>query len=191
MHALKKLSKKLLDFNFVGGKIYEINQLIFCMQNSQLNRVISLVKRTGDKTVIMDNESDAVMMLMDLGMYEKMLDNHTGVEKLTEEELMEKINRDVAIWRARNDKDLAETYDKVMTPVAVREQTPTAPVYVPTAMRRGPAEAVAKSEEPMMMEKGKEVNLVKVESLQSEQEHSAGDIVAEEDEEKFYLEPVE
>ncbi len=160
------------------------------MQNSQLNRVISLVKRTGDKTVIMDNESDAVMMLMDLGMYEKMLDNHTGVEKLTEEELMEKINRDVAIWRARNDKDLAETYDKVMTPAVAREKTPTAPVYVP------------KQEESGMMprhggipltagETGKEVSLVKLESLQSEQEHSAGDIVAEEDEEKFYLEPVE
>jgi hypothetical protein len=127
----------------------------------------------------MDNESDAVMMLMDLGAYEKMLDNHTGVEKLTEEELMEKINRDVAIWRARNDKDLAETYDKVMTPSVAREKTPMAPVYVP------------KQEEPMMMEKGKEVNLVKVENVHAQQEQSAGDIVAEEEEEKFYLEPVE
>ncbi len=143
------------------------------MQSANLNRVINLVKRTGDKTVIMDNESDAVMVLMDLGAYEKMLDNHIGVEKLTEEELLEKINRDVAVWRAYNDKEIAETYDKVI------EKAPLAQVYV------------QKQEEPMMMEKGKEVNLVKVESLQAEQEHSARDIVAEEDEEKFYLEPVE
>lgn len=143
------------------------------MQNSQLNRVISLVKRTGDKTVIMDNESDAVMMLMDLGMYEKMLDNHRGVEKLTEEELMEKINRDVAVWRAYNDKEIAESYDKVV------EKTPPAPTYV------------SKLEEPAVMEKGKDVNLVIVENVHAQQEQSASDIVAEEEEEKFYLEPVE
>ncbi len=143
------------------------------MQNSQINRVISLVRRTGDKTVIMDNESDAVMMLMELGAYEKMLDNHQGVEKLTEEELLEKINRDVAIWRAYNDKELAETYDKVV------EKTPPAPVYV------------SKPAEPVVVEKNKEINLVMAENVQAEQEHSAVDIVAEEDEEKFYLEPVE
>lgn len=143
------------------------------MQNSQLNRVISLLKRTGDKTVIMDNESDAVMMLMDLGAYEKMLDNHQGIEKLTEEELMEKINRDVAVWRAYNDKEIAEIYDKVM------EKAPSAPTYVP------------KPEEPAVIEKGKDVNLVMVENVHAQQEQSASDIVAEEEEEKFYLEPVE
>ena len=131
------------------------------MQNSQLNRVIKLVRRTGDKTVIMDNESDAVMMLMDLGAYEKMLDNHTGVEKLTEEELLEKINRDVAIWRASNDndKERAETYDEV------------------------PAQAPKLEEKEKIIERG---NGIKI-----EQEQSASDIVAEEEEEKFYLEPVE
>ncbi|MEK7131372.1 MAG: hypothetical protein AAB797_01375 [Patescibacteria group bacterium] len=131
------------------------------MQNSQLNRVIKLIKRTGDKTVIMDNESDAVMMLMDLGAYEKMLDNHTGVEKLTEEELMEKINRDVAIWRASNDndKEKVETFDKVVPPAVVAENAP--------------------------------IVLNKIQDIHAEQEHSAADIVAEEEEEKFYLEPVE
>jgi hypothetical protein len=150
------------------------------MQNSQLNRVINLVKRTGEKTVIMDNESDAVMMLMDLGAYEKMLDHtsgrENGVETLTEEELLEKINRDVAVWRASNDRERIETYDEVM------EKSP-------------------KPEKTMMVEKSKDVSLHSVEpapitvnkfpNLQAEQEHSASDIVAEEDEEKFYLEPVE
>ena len=125
----------------------------------------------------MDNESDAVMMLMDLGAYEKMLDHSDGVEKLTEEELMEKINRDVAVWRASNDKEVVETYDKAMSP---------------------PGGSPVRREEPTVMDKGKEINLVMAENVngaamvgQTEQEHSAGDIVAEEDEEKFYLEPVE
>lgn len=150
------------------------------MQNSQLNRVINLVKRTGEKTVIMDNESDAVMMLMDLGAYEKMLEHtsgrESGVEKLTEEELLEKINRDVAIWRASNDRERLETYDEVI------DKSP-------------------KPEKVVVMEKGRDINLNTTETdsitinkfpnIQAEQEHSAHDIVSEEEEEKFYLEPVE
>ncbi len=143
------------------------------MQNSQLNRVINLVKRTGEKTVIMDNESDAVMMLMDLGAYEKMLDHapgrESGVEKLTEEELLEKINRDVAVWRASNDRERVETYDEVVAPV-VREKSKSVNLD---------------SVEPAP------ITINKYPNIQAEQEHSASDIVAEEDEEKFYLEPVE
>lgn len=146
------------------------------MQNSQLNRVINLVKRTGDRTVIMDNESDAVMMLMDLGAYENMLERSSGIEKLTEEELLEKINRDVAVWRAYNDKEKVELYDEALAPTS-------------------------RQEKPRVVEKSKDINLVtpedvpvtlnKYPNVNAQQEQSASDIVAEEDEEKFYLEPVE
>lgn len=143
------------------------------MQNSQLNRIIKLIKRTGEKTVILDNESDAVMMLMDLGMYEKMLDRSQGVEKLTEEELLEKINRDVAIWRASNeDKEEVELYDEVME-------------------KHQEKAAIIERKEVSLAEEAP-VTINKIPSIHAEQEeHSANDIVAEEDEEKFYLEPVE
>ena len=138
------------------------------MQSSQINRVIKLVKRTGDKTIIMDNESDAVMMLMELGAYENMLDRSSGIEKLTEEELLEKINRDVAIWRAYNDKERSEAYDDV-------------PVYTPKP-----------AEKPVVVEKSDApVTINKYPNINAQQEQSASDIVAEEEEEKFYLEPVE
>ena len=125
----------------------------------------------------MDNESDAVMMLMDLGAYESMLDRSSGIEKLSEEELLEKINRDVAVWRAYNDKERVETYDD-------------APAHIPKS-----------EEKPVVVERGRDINLSgmgdapitvnKYPSVNAEQEHSAGDIVAEEEEEKFYLEPIE
>lgn len=156
------------------------------MQNSQLNRVINLIKRTGDKTVIMDNESDAALMLMDLDAYEKMLGNSGGVEKLTEEELMERINRDVAVWRAYNDKEIAETYDKVVekAPVmATQSQKQAEPVRV-VPSREIPENA------PITINKYDNINGAAM-AGQVEQEHSASDIVAEEEEEKFYLEPVE
>ncbi len=148
------------------------------MQNSQLNRVINLVKRTGDKTVIMDNESDSTMMLMDLGAYEKMLDQPRGVDvkQLTEEELLEKINRDVAVWRAYNDKEQIERFDES---VPNFEESP--------AVREKLAEV---KQTPNVFPEAPVV-MVKTNDIKMNQEESASDIVAEEEEEKFYLEPVE
>ena len=143
------------------------------MQNSQINRVIKLVRKTGDKVVLMDNESDAVMMLMELDAYEKMLSSTPQpVEQLTEEELMERINRDVAVWRAYNDKQQQETIDKVLEknelkPLVKAKNTVVEPV----------SDVSEKPTENFSGAIGRE--------------DSASDIVAEEDEEKFYLEPIE
>lgn len=119
--------------------------------------------------VIMDNESEAVMMLMDLGAYEKMLDQPRGVDvkRLTEEELLEKINHDVAEWRVYNESEpSAEVFEEMPKKNKGAEPTPNlAP------------------ETPIFLEKFKDLNI--------SQEESASDIVAEEEEEKFYLEPVE
>ena len=109
------------------------------------------------------------MMLMDLGAYEKMLDQPRGVDvkQLTEEELLEKINRDVSVWRAHNDKE---------QPVEVYEE-------MPTATKEADKPVSVSYEMPVFSGKNNEVKM----GL----EESAGDIVAEEEEEKFYLEPVE
>ena len=124
----------------------------------------------------MDNESDAVMMLMELGAYENMLDRSSGIEKLTEEELLEKINRDVAVWRAYNDKERIQTYDETLA-------------------------SAPNKEKPMVMEKGKDINVSATEdntvtinrypNINAQQEQTTSDIIAEEEEEKFYLEPIE
>ena len=148
------------------------------MQNSQINRVIKLVRRTGDKAVIMDNESDSVMMLMDLDAYEKMLENSGRVETLTEEELMDRINRDVAVWRAYNDKERSE---KLVDEEVVEQK----PVAKPASIMEEKRPILAKNN-----------SFAPVEDIDTHRtpilpEDSAGDIVAEEEEEKFYLEPVE
>ena len=147
------------------------------MQSAQINRVIKLVRKTGDKVVLMDNESDAVMMLMDLDAYEQLLavsqpiEVASRIEHLTEEELMEKINKDVAVWRAYNDKERLETIDKVLDKSAVSD-------YV--ARKVG---VVA----PVHMENSN----APVKPVENMLEESASDIADDEEEEKFYLEPVE
>lgn len=148
------------------------------MQSSQINRVMKLVKKTGDKVVLMDNESDAVMMLMDIDAYEKLLtvsqpvEVTPRIEHLTEEELMEKINKDVAVWRAYNDKERLETIDQVIDKNAVSE-------YVANKARS--SDYVEKHEE---LARG-------AKPVENTTEESAKDIAEDEGEEKFYLEPVE
>ena len=44
------------------------------MHNSQLNRVLKLVQRTGDKLVIFDKENDTGYAVMNLDQYENLLD---------------------------------------------------------------------------------------------------------------------
>ncbi|MEK7681024.1 MAG: hypothetical protein AAB348_03195 [Patescibacteria group bacterium] len=139
------------------------------MRSSQLNRVIKLLRRTGEKVMVMDDESDEVMMLMNLTDYEKMLSGSRGIEKMTEEELLEKINRDIAIWRSSNEKDEAD----------IEEPEKVEPERSP----------IVSENKTNHIELGKEVKL----SEELGSEGSFKDVASEEsgEEEKFYIEPVE
>jgi hypothetical protein len=68
---------------------------------NQLQKAINLAKKTGDKIIVFDsaNSNDAYAV-MSLDEYEKLIDGAGGARGLTEEELLDKINRDVAIWKS-------------------------------------------------------------------------------------------
>lgn len=68
---------------------------------SQLKRAINLIKKTGDKLLVADVD-EKVYALMNLDEYEDLLLKKSEVRGLTEEELIDKINRDVAIWKSEN-----------------------------------------------------------------------------------------
>ncbi|MFA6485973.1 MAG: hypothetical protein WCT40_01230 [Candidatus Magasanikbacteria bacterium] len=44
------------------------------MKSSQLNRVLRLARRTGDKIIVLDQDTDASFVVMDLDNYEEFLD---------------------------------------------------------------------------------------------------------------------
>jgi len=44
------------------------------MNDNQLNRVMRLVRRTGDRCVVLDNENDSAVVVMNLDEYESLLD---------------------------------------------------------------------------------------------------------------------
>lgn len=72
------------------------------MKDNQLKQLLNLIRRTGDRCVVADSESEEIFTLMTLSDYEKLLNNESGrdIAKLSEDEMMDKINRDIAYWRS-------------------------------------------------------------------------------------------
>ncbi|OGF27252.1 hypothetical protein A2331_03725 [Candidatus Falkowbacteria bacterium RIFOXYB2_FULL_34_18] len=75
----------------------------------QLKKAIKLAKKTGDKIMVFDSpESEDAYIIMPFEDYEKMVEIETNSRGLTEIELIDKINRDIAIWKS--EQDLNEEY---------------------------------------------------------------------------------
>lgn len=86
------------------------------MDNKQLKQIIDLIKKTGDRLVILDQKG-AGFVMMDVKDYEKLILAKSEVKDLTEDELLDKINRDIAIWKANQSQeaelDKMVDYDKM------------------------------------------------------------------------------
>jgi hypothetical protein len=83
------------------------------MQN-QLEKAIKIAKKTGDKLIIFDNiRSDSAFVVMSLDAYEKVAINRSDVRGLTEDQLLDKINRDIAIWKSDQDEGFFSSHEKV------------------------------------------------------------------------------
>jgi hypothetical protein len=140
------------------------------MNNLQLQRTLRLLRRTGDRGIVLDTESDEVFVLMDADAYEKMLPTTTGAhpDKDGSEEGLNDYVLD----------DLLEIVEKqAVAPELVKFTDKEAkPVNAPVAPEKklNFAENWTAEKNPILSE----------ESL-SDVPHE------EEEEEKFYLEPVE
>jgi len=67
----------------------------------QLQKAINLAKKTGDKLIVFDSSKpDNVFVVMFLKDYENLVLGRSEVRGLTEDELLDKINRDIAIWKS-------------------------------------------------------------------------------------------
>jgi len=76
------------------------------MQN-QLQKAINLAKKTGDKLIIYDiTKPNNTYVIMSLNQYENIVSEKSEVRGLTEEELIDKINRDVAIWKSDQNQNM-------------------------------------------------------------------------------------
>ena len=81
--------------------------------HNQLQKIINLIKKTGDRIIIFDNaNADNSYVIMDYNEYEKQIIGKSEVRGLTKNELLDKINRNIAIWKSDKDFDnLNSFYD--------------------------------------------------------------------------------
>ncbi len=76
-----------------------------------LERAINLAKKTGDRLIVFDSTKPAnAYVIMSLLDYENLALSKSPVRDLTEDELLDKINRDIAIWK--NEQEYKESLVK-------------------------------------------------------------------------------
>lgn len=72
----------------------------------QMDKVLELAAKTGDKVIVLSDHHDPYVV-MTVKEYEALLHNSSTVGSLTEEQLLDKINRDIALWKA-SQEDLGD-----------------------------------------------------------------------------------
>lgn len=147
------------------------------MNNLQLERTLRLLRRTGDKAVVVDPGSDEVFMLMNLDAYEDLLDeiDERGPFDGTDNEGTLTDKDDLTLSDALVD-DFTETSSADEEQAPVEKLTPV--------VRRSMVDTEA---EPLDFSESWPKKAVP--SLKNEE--SLEDVPDEGEEEKFYLEPVE
>lgn len=73
----------------------------------QFSKAINLAKKTGDRLIVFDSaKPDNAFVILALNDYENLILGKSEVRGLTEDELLDKINRDIAIWKSEQDFDI-------------------------------------------------------------------------------------
>jgi PHD/YefM family antitoxin component YafN of YafNO toxin-antitoxin module len=74
-----------------------------------LEKVLELTAKTGDKVIVI-SETHEPFVILALKEYQALMTHNTSLQELTEQELLEKINRDIAVWKA-SQEDLSVDYN--------------------------------------------------------------------------------
>lgn len=73
--------------------------------NKQLKKAISLSQKTGDRLIVVDSSGqNDPFVIMPIDQYEHLLGQEEVIHELTDEQLLDKINRDIATWKARKEE---------------------------------------------------------------------------------------
>lgn len=68
-------------------------------------KILASVQKFGDKAIVLDSEGNPLYVLMSFQEYEKLMQGKSDIGSLTKEEFLEKINSDIARWKAAQDDE--------------------------------------------------------------------------------------
>ncbi|KKQ79245.1 MAG: hypothetical protein UT02_C0043G0005 [Parcubacteria group bacterium GW2011_GWC2_38_7] len=83
------------------------------MFEEQWTKIFSLVKKTGDKVIVFNEKENDSLVVMPLSQYEELVYQQKQVIGLTEDEMLDRINQDIAQWQASQPEiNLEENVEK-------------------------------------------------------------------------------
>ncbi len=109
-----------------------------------LEKVLELTAKTGDKVIVI-SETHEPFVILALKEYQALMTHNTNLQELTEQELLEKINRDIAVWKA-SQEDFAADYNLDQFKVDVKDRSAEA-VLEPTTIFQKPEDTQEVEEE--------------------------------------------
>jgi len=76
------------------------------MDSKKFSEILALLKNSGGKYIIIE-ENEPAYVLMNMNEYKKIISNSgkVAIEDMSREELIEKINQDIAFWHASQNED--------------------------------------------------------------------------------------
>ena len=111
----------------------------------QLQKAIDLAASTGDKIIVVDEKTDKGMVIMSLNDYERLIFSENKqrdeVKNLTEEELLDKINKDIVLWKNTVEDKEEKPEEEIEETEAEAEEAVEVPVYTPTVTEEEKDEA--------------------------------------------------
>ncbi len=76
------------------------------MISEKWERIISLVKKTGEKVVVFDENEGSPLVVMPFDQYEKEISGKVVARGLTEDEMLDRINQDITHWQALQEENM-------------------------------------------------------------------------------------
>ena len=87
--------------------------------HNNLEEIIELSKSTGDRVIIYNPYTGSHLVIMALDEYKRLVNKRDDVRHLTKEQLVDRINREIAIWHSSNSEkeqsDIADALQKEIT----------------------------------------------------------------------------
>ncbi|OIO48175.1 MAG: hypothetical protein AUJ34_03645 [Parcubacteria group bacterium CG1_02_41_12] len=69
----------------------------------QIQKVFDLINKTGDRCIILSENTPSAYAIMSLEEYERLALGRSEVSSLTEDQFLDKINRDIAVWKSQQE----------------------------------------------------------------------------------------
>jgi len=86
----------------------KINYIKFMKQI--INKVFSLIDKTGDRCIILSENNENAYAILSLKEYERLTLGNSDLTSLTEDQFLDKINRDIAVWKSQQNQDADDSF---------------------------------------------------------------------------------